>query len=85
MALPAVAQTLGVDDHGAARGWGGATAGALAAAPSRARAYGTPSLWQIGLSLNCNDPSVCLETGFIAWKRGNYAFTTETCFCPLYC
>jgi hypothetical protein len=36
----------------------------LSAAPSPARAYGPDALWQIGLSFNCNNPSVCLNPPF---------------------
>lgn len=33
-----------------------------------ARAYGNTALWQIGLSFNCNNPSVCSELGgFWGW------------------
>lgn len=36
----------------------------LGAAPSTAGAYGPNALWQIGLSFNCNDPSLCLNPPF---------------------
>jgi hypothetical protein len=36
----------------------------LGSAPSKALAYGNDALWQIGLSFNCNDPSLCLTPPF---------------------
>ncbi len=36
----------------------------LGAAPGTARAYGNDALWQIGLSFNCNNPSLCLNPPF---------------------
>ena len=36
----------------------------LGVAPRTALAYGNDALWQIGLSFNCNDPSLCLNPPF---------------------
>lgn len=33
-------------------------------APGTVQAYGNDALWQIGLSVNCNDPSLCLNPPF---------------------
>lgn len=37
---------------------------ALGATPRPAKAYGSDALWQIGLSANCNNPSLCLNPPF---------------------